>query len=494
MKYIDNFLNSITMYRLVLYGLILMAAVSVLFGFMGLLPFGGFELIVSSVVLVTACYLLNYLFSTIYRTPRNNESSLITGLILFFVVLPAHNISTLLILIAASALAMASKYVLAVRGKHLFNPTAISVVILGVLGLASSAWWVASPYIAPFVIIIGLLIVRKIRRFSMFFTFVLASLFSISLSGYLTSAPLFGRLVEIAISWPLIYFATFMLTEPLTTPPTRKLQMVYGAIIGILFGSQFRFGPVYSTPELALVIGNIFSFLVSPKQSLRLKFQKKVALGADTYDYSFLPDQKLRYSPGQYLEWTLSYPHPDSRGNRRYFTVASSPTEKELKLGVKISSQQSSGFKKSLLAMNKGDEIFASQLAGDFVLPQDKNVKLAFVAGGIGITPFRSMIRYLMDNNQRRDIVLFYTAATADGFVYKDLLEKAKTIGLKPIYVPTNEMGRLTPDIIRKEALDYQQRIFYLSGPNAMVTSYKKLLLGLGVKRKNIVTDYFPGY
>lgn len=490
MKYIDGFLNSITMYRLVLYGLIIMVVSSILLGFMGFLPFSGFQLIISSLTLIAICYLSNVILSNLYKVPRNTESSLITALIIYFVMIPSANISGITILLLASLLAMISKYILAIRGKHLFNPAAISVFILGVLGVTSSAWWVATPILSPFVIIIGLLVVRKLRRFSMFLSFIVAALISIALSGYLTSGPFVNRLIELAISWPLIYFGAFMLTEPLTTPPTRKLQMLYGTLVGLLFGWRFQIGPLYSTPELALIIGNIFSYALCSKQILKLRLRKKIEVAEDVYEFSFTPNHKLHFSPGQYLEWTLPYRHPDSRGNRRYFTIASSPTEDEIKLGVKVSQQNSSAFKKNLLAMNERDKIFASQLSGDFILPSDKKTKLVFIAGGIGITPFRSMAKYLLDKNDKRNIILFYAASSPNAFAYKSLFEKSKSVGIKPFYLST----RLSPDLIKKEVPDYMERIFYLSGPDAMVTSYKKMLLNLGVGHTNIKTDYFPGY
>jgi ferredoxin-NADP reductase len=119
------------------------------------------------------------------------------------------------------------------------------------------------------------------------------------------------------------------------------------------------------------------------------------------------------------MEWTLAHPNTDDRGNRRYFTLASSPAERNLRLGVKFY-QKSSTFNKAMLSMDKDTEIVASQVAGDFVLPDDPQQKCVFLAGGIGVTPFRSMIKYLLDSRQRRPITLFYTATTVNDFVYNN--------------------------------------------------------------------------
>jgi len=117
----------------------------------------------------------------------------------------------------------------------------------------------------------------------------------------------------------------------------------------------------------------------------------------------------------------------DSRGNRRYFTIASSPTEKELRLGVKFYPNGSS-FKKALASMNEADTIIASQLSGDFIMPSNKKKKLVFIAGGIGITPFRSMIKYLIDTKQKRDIVLIYSNRTKTDVIYKNIFDSAANI------------------------------------------------------------------
>ena len=76
--------------------------------------------------------------------------------------------------------------------------------------------------------------------------------------------------MNVSASTPLVFFATVMLTEPLTTPPTTALRIPYGILTGILFAPAIHFGGIYSTPELSLVIGNVFSYLISPKKKLTL--------------------------------------------------------------------------------------------------------------------------------------------------------------------------------------------------------------------------------
>ncbi len=505
LKFIDKFLNSITMYKLVLSGLSGLAVLSIVLSFAGVLPFTGLQLLGSLLVLVGTCYLTNEITGRLLKAPRNSESYFITALILFFVVAPFIGSKEFFMVVGIAVLAMASKYIFAIHKKHLFNPAAISVLIAGLLGSGLSIWWVGSAVLSPFTALLGLLIVRKIRRFSLFVSFVVTSLIVMILFGIKNGLGISSVLVEAFISWPLVFFASVMLTEPLTTPPTRQWQIVYGALVGALFSSSFHFGPISATPEFALVVGNIFSYIVSSKQKLLLTLKEKKMIVPGIYEFIFTPNQKLAFIPGQYLEWTLPHAKADSRGNRRYFTIASSPTEDEIKLGVRINEKESSSFKKALLQMQNGDVMVASQLAGDFTLPQDSKKKLVFIAGGIGITPFRSMVQYLLDKNEKRDVTLFYSTLDPNTCAYNPVFEEAvQKIGLKNICVISDasripsgwagESGYITSEMIQKHIPNFADHVFYLSGPNAMVENYKKLLLGMGVAKKNIETDYFPGF
>jgi ferredoxin-NADP reductase len=233
---------------------------------------------------------------------------------------------------------------------------------------------------------------------------------------------------------------------------------------------------------------------------LTLIGRTKVADG--TYDFIFTPDKPLTFKPGQYLEWTIPNRFSDNRGNRRFFTIASSPTEAEVRLGVKFYSPESS-FKRALWNMKANDRVSASHVAGDFVLPRDNKKKLVFIAGGIGVTPFRSMVHYLIDTRDTRPVTLLYSNKTAAEIAYKDVFDRAaREIGMKTVYALTDEKlpipgtyaGFIDGALIKREVPDYTERMFYISGPHGMVEAFKKTLNDMGVSRFNIKTDYFPGF
>ncbi len=504
MKFVDDFLNRITMYRLVLYYLIGLIALGVVFGFLGLLPYNPYSLAASALFLLLVSLVTNKIFSRVFNAPTNVESVYISALILALIITPLRSLHDFVFLGWAAVLAMSSKYIFAVKNKHIFNPVAIAVA-LTTLGFGQSAsWWVGNAPLMPFVLIGGLLIVRKIRKEDMIFAFILTAFMTIASFAVLKGSPLTSVFNNVFFHSSLWFFAFVMLTEPLTTPPTYALQIMYGIFVGILFSPQVHIGTLYSTPELALIAGNIFSYLVSPKIKLVLQLHDKIKVADDTYDFIFPLEKKLNFAPGQYMEWTLPHEHSDDRGNRRYFTIASSPTEPDFRIGVKFY-QPASSYKKAMLSMDGQKPIVAGQLAGDFTLPKDDSQKLVFVAGGIGITPFRSILKYLIDMNEKRDIIVVYSNKTVSEIAYADVLTKAQqNLSVKVIYTLTDlnavpagwqgKTGRVNDQIIREEIPDFSERIFYLSGPHAMVDGFNATLKQMGVVEAHIKKDFFPGF
>jgi len=504
MKKIDAFLNKITMYKAALYYLLLLLTAAIGLSFFKLMPFGPLDLVVSAAFITAVCFFSNAVFAWAFKAPSNMESVYITALILILIITPPKPFTNLLFLAFVSVVAMASKYIFAVGKKHFLNPVAVSVALVGLVANQAASWWVANLYMIPFVLIGGILVVRKIKRFDLVLSFFAVVLLTGSVFSLINSQNLLSGLQRALVYSPMLFFAFIMLTEPMTLPPTRKMRIIYGLIVGILFVPQIHIGPLYFTPELALVLGNVFTYLVSPDKKLILKLDKIIKLAPDTYDFVFNPDQKMDFKPGQYMEITLDHPKQDSRGIRRYLTIASSPTEREFRLGVKFYNKASS-FKKTLIKMKQDQEIVASQLTGDFTLPEDKNRKLVFIAGGIGITPFRSMIKYMIDKNEKRNVTLLYANWTQKDIAYKNIFDEAeKKLGVKTVYsCAKNEdtlsdgrkcLGLLKEQDIVEEVPDYKERLFYISGPPSMVKAFEGYLKNLNIKKKNIITDYFPGF
>jgi ferredoxin-NADP reductase/Na+-transporting NADH:ubiquinone oxidoreductase subunit NqrB len=503
-NFLDPIIDRITMYRLVLYYLVALLVIAI-----GLSAFGGLHykplyIAISTLILLTACWVTNQVFSYIFDAPTNPESSIITALILALIITPNPTGFGFTFLLAVSGLAISSKYLLTIYKKHLFNPAALAVALIAFGPRQSASWWVGTAAMLPFVIVGGLLITRKIRRGRMVLSFFATTLATTILYSLLGKASVFTSLHNMIVSSPVFFLGFVMLTEPLTSPPTAKKQAWYGALVGALLPPQVHLFKFYSTPELALIAGNFLSYVTGPKTKLFPILKEKVKVATNTVDFVFIPDRDFSYEPGQYIEWTLPHNKTDSRGSRRYFTLASSPTEPTLRIGVKFY-ENGSSFKEALLDIDQRTPIVASQLAGDFVLPKDPSQKLVFIAGGIGITPFRSMAKYLLDKNQSRVITLLYSARTEADIAYKDLFEEARqAIGLDTIYTlsdnkaivarPHTAAGLITIGLIQQAVPDYLERVFYISGTHPMVVAMQDILAGLGVNRSNIKVDFFPGY
>ena len=503
MTLIDYVLDRITMYRLVLYVLIGLLGMAAILAYFKLLPFSPLSLLASTLFLVIMCWAMNAILAHVFEVPTNIESAYITALILALIINPAQSPSDIQFLGWAAILAMSSKYILALYKKHVFNPAAIAVVITSFVPGDSASWWIGTASMLPVVLLGGWLVVRKLRQEDMLWSFCVAALMSVCIMTFVQRRTVFTELNQLFVRSPLFFFASIMLTEPLTAPPTKILRRLYAVLTGILFIPQIHIGSIYSTPELVLIVGNVFSYIVSPKQKILLKLRRKIRMAPDIVDFVFKPSQKLAFLPGQYMEFTLAHPHPDSRGNRRYFTLASSPTEDTVHLGVRFY-QHSSSFKKALYRMDASTQIVGAQIAGDFTLPSNSKQKLVFIAGGIGITPFRSMLKYLLDVRERRDIVLFYANRAAHEIVYKDVLSTAQAkLGIKTFFTLTDTaaiprnwpglVGRISEQMILQAVPDYQERIFYLSGPPDMVRGYEHVLKNMQVKNDHIKKDFFPG-
>jgi ferredoxin-NADP reductase len=284
-------------------------------------------------------------------------------------------------------------------------------------------------------------------------------------------------------------------------PTDMNYQLIYALLAGLLFTSQLRIGSVSTTPELVLIIANIFSFIVSPKQTLIMSLKSIQNVAPLTYKLSFSLDNNVSFHPGQYLTLTLDHPHSDIRGTRRTFSIASKPGVSKVSIAIKKPAiGRVSTFKKALLSLKEGDKITASSIAGTFTLPENVNQKLAFFAGGIGITPYLSMLESITSSEENRDSLLVYFVKDEAEICFKDTINQASKAGVK--FIPVfNEPGRqgsltghLTSEDIKKAIPDCKERIFYISGPPGFVDAYKTVLIQANVPRRQIRTDHFAGY
>ncbi len=485
------------MYRLMLYGLLFVAATAIALSFGGLIDISPISMLISLATLLIASYGSSRLLAWTFTTKHNRESWFISALILFFILMPPKTVKDVLVLALAGVVMSASKYILVRHGRHLFNPAAISVVIIGLLGLTHAAWWVGTPYLLPVVLLVGILIVWKVRRFTMVGTFLaVATVISLCV-GIFRGYDLSEVLSVYFLSGPLFFAAAIMVTEPLTAPTTRKWQLVYAALIGVFM--TWKVSPLF-TPEIAIVLGNIFAAVVTNRKGIMVKFISTYEVAPRTYEIILKPTTPLQFAPGQFLELTVPHSHADARGIRRTFSIASSPGDEYVRLGITVS-EPGSTFKKALLDVKEYTLLRVTQIGGDFILPKNEDEPLLLIAGGIGITPFSAMLGDIIHRKTTRNIVLLHSVRGEESLIYEELIEKAKGYGVTYIPIVTNttpqwkgQAGIINYELIQKNVSDFKNRRIYISGPSLMVDSIRSQLLKNGVERKNIIKDYFSGY
>ncbi len=504
---IDRFLDRTTMYRLTVYYLGTLIAIAMLFSAGHILSYNPLDIAISTAAALAACLIGNEIAAAVFGATVNTESSTITALIIVLLISPTYPTNIVAVVLASGA-AIASKYLLTIEKHHVFNPVAAGAVALALLTPFSATWWVGSPWMLPFVALGGYLIVRKTQREDMVATFLL-TFFTITTFAVLFTRPSFSSLMT---AWvvgfvhsALIFFATVMFTEPLTSPGTRGGRRWFALATAILYATPQvpLFGQVL-TPEMALALANFGAFLLWPHYRYTLTLAAKKLLAKDVYEFSFyLPEEKISYRPGQFMEWTLPHPKVDNRGNRRYFSLSSAPSEKTVSFAIKYYDPPSS-YKRTLVALEPGGSIIATDVSGDFTLPKNLSQPLVFVAGGIGVAPFRSMLKAIVDRGERVNLTILYVNRRADEIAYNDLFVRAAGLGIKTYYILTDAkslppgwkggVGHVDAKMIAQLVPEYANSQFYLSGPQPMVEAAASALTNLSVPSQQIITDFFPGY
>jgi len=212
----------------------------------------------------------------------------------------------------------------------------------------------------------------------------------------------------------------------------------------------------------------------------------------------FQPEKALDYVAGQFTELYLPHSSPDNRGQKRWFTISSSPTEQLFSITSRFAGERPSTFKQTLLQVTPGSRLQFAEPMGDFVLPKDPRLPLIFVAGGIGITPVHSMIKFLHDRSQQRDIRLLYIVRDSQELLFSDLF-RAYGLQMTPIVTAPRQSWEESLQNIDVQQLTTQAQatpnsLLYLSGPEQLVEYLNAELQKNGVPGRRLITDFFHGY
>ena len=231
---------------------------------------------------------------------------------------------------------------------------------------------------------------------------------------------------------------------------------------------------------------------------MKVEFKFSEEQAANIRSFFFKPESPIRYTAGQYVELTLDHPNPDNRGKKRWFTLSSSPDDELISITTKYSPDKPSSFKKHLFKIKEGAILDLNGPMGDFVLPKLIQTPLTFVAGGIGITPFHSIVEWLTQVDEERPIKLLYAVKNEDEIIFQDTFDKAK---IRPTIIVEKasaawggERGHLSAEMILGLSELKEDGLIYVSGPEPMVERFEKDLMRAGVAKHQLVLDFFPNY
>ena len=513
-------LGAVSMYRLALSGLAILAGIALILSLFGLVGPSPLELVVSFVVLAVVISAVDAASQRLLHLPWRVESSLVTALILLFVMHPGADGPALIGLAVTGAIASLSKYLIAWRGRHIFNPAAFGAAVVSIAGSfgafewlgTSASWWVGTPAMAVPVAILGLAVLWRIEKVRVVLVFLLIAV-GTAVVRQAVQAQQFGIEFDLptALSFavlqsPFLFLGVFMVSEPLTSPPRRWQQFWVAGVVGVLAGWPIFIGDLFTLgQERALLIGNLLALTFALRGSVRLTLEKREFITPTAQELTFRARGKLRFRPGQYLELDVPHPHPDARGTRREFSIVSAPADlPTLRIAYKNGDQKHpSSYKRALAAAEPGAVLAVTGTWGDFLLPKGE-APVLMVAAGIGVTPFVSQLRQLQADGARRDvvprdIVLVYVASEASELAFRDELEatgmptvvfsRDAPAGL-PAHWTWARGVRLDAAGLEHVVPDIGARHTYISGPPRLIADLAPALQ----KARSVTTDAFAGY
>lgn len=254
-------------------------------------------------------------------------------------------------------------------------------------------------------------------------------------------------------------------------------------------------GVIYLILLAAIIVGTIYRTNYKLKQRHAGKFyvQEIKNETKDVFTLALKPEKKFLFQAGQFCFLRLN---KDKLYARHPFTISSSPKEAELRFTVKLTGR----FTKALSELKRGEEVIVDGPFGIFTI-EDYDKDLVFIAGGVGLAPFMSIIKDKIEDNKTQNVVLLYGSKTKEDIIYKEQLDNIKKDWFKKAYVLSDdhsfsktgeyETGYINKKIVEKYVRNTNDPLFYICGPEFMKNSLKKILNELGVNKRNIIIEDF---
>ncbi|VVB72039.1 Sulfhydrogenase 1 subunit gamma [uncultured archaeon] len=216
----------------------------------------------------------------------------------------------------------------------------------------------------------------------------------------------------------------------------------------------------------------------------------------DVISIRFTKPAGFDYRPGQFIFISVG---SGDHEITKHLSISSSPTEGFLEVTKRLTGHP---FSNALISLKEGDKLRFKGPFGKFTF-QGEHEKIAMLSGGIGITPLRSVIKYVDDKMLDTDMILLYSNRHENDIAFKKEFEELMAKNLKLRIINTVTMpgpswsgitGRINTDMIKKHIPDYSDRVFYISGPTKMVDSMLTLLTEISIPINQIKKEIFTGY
>lgn len=215
---------------------------------------------------------------------------------------------------------------------------------------------------------------------------------------------------------------------------------------------------------------------------MKTVFIGSALIAGNIHELHFKKPANFSYIAGQFIELQVPHDNADDRGEKRWFTLSSSPNEDHLAITTRQSDNPSS-FKRALFNLTPGKDVIINEPLGDFVLPRNAHKDLLFVAIGIGVTPFRSMCVSLIDAAPRHISMMY--ADTSQHFAYADILKNTCNL--------TKTSEKISPNHIIAAAQELNDPLIYISGPEKAVEILYRALRE-EFTQSQLICDYFHNY
>jgi len=232
----------------------------------------------------------------------------------------------------------------------------------------------------------------------------------------------------------------------------------------------------------------------------RVRFIEKIKRTSSVMSFRFLPPEKIDFIPGQFLQLIFDEKNRKNKDLNKYLSFSCSPQKPYIEATKRLSESE---FSSKLANLAKGDEILIQAPLGNIVFRQEmKNI--AFLIGGIGITPVISILEYICEKNLATDALVFYSNRSEEDIAFRKELDSLCRINrnIKIVYTVTEcapkddacVFGFIDKNLISAKTVDLAKRTIFIYGPPGMVTTMKGLCFDLGCEKENVQIESFVGY